>query len=63
MGKFSIWGIGSLFQALRLSGPLRKCEHENKTGGNWEEEAPTFRVPVTFASSPLSESLEQAREY
>ena len=32
---------------------LRKREHENKTGGA----PPTFRVPFTFASSPLSESL------
>ena len=33
---------------------LVKREHENKTAGE------TFRVPFTFASSPLSESLEQA---
>ena len=31
---------------------LGKHEHENKTGG--------IRVPFTEASSPLSESLEQA---
>ena len=51
---------------------LRKREDENKTEGNWGEQAlslflflffasPTFRVPFTFASSPLPESLEQAR--
>ena len=52
---------------------MRKREHENKTGGNWGEEVfflfsrlfflapPTFRVLFTFASSPLSDSLEQAR--
>ena len=34
------------------SAELRKREHENKAGGN---------VPFTFASSPLSESLEQTR--
>ena len=44
---------------------------KKKTGGNWGEgEAflflffpprPHFRAPYTFASSPLSESLEQAR--
>ena len=48
---------------------IEKAEHKNKTGGNWGEKgqfffffpAPTnFRVPFTFASSPLSESLEQA---
>ena len=49
---------------------MRKREHENKTGGNWEEKGrlpfsffpapPTFRMPFTFASSPQSESLEQA---
>ena len=56
-------------------GELRKREHENKTGGNWGEKGrgslslpsfflfpvpPPFRVPFTFASSPLSESLERA---
>ena len=53
---------------------LKTREHENKTGGNWGEQGlwsslslhfsffppPTFRVPFTLASSPLSESLEQA---
>ena len=34
------------------SAELRKREHENKAGRN---------VPFTFASSPLSESLEQTR--
>ena len=58
------------------SAELRKCEHENKRGGNWGEEGrrslslpsffffpvpPTFRKPFTFASSSLSESLEQAK--
>ena len=54
---------------------LRKSEEESKTGGNWGEKGrrlslpsfflfpapPTFRVPFSFTSSPLSESLEQAR--
>ena len=39
---------------------LRKREDENKTEGNWGQQGPTFRLPFTFASSPLSESLEQA---
>ena len=39
---------------------LRKREDENKTEGNWGEHGSTFRVPFTFASSPLSESLEQS---
>ena len=48
------------------SAELRKCEHKNKTGGNWENflfpSPPTFRTPFTFASPALSESLEQAIE-
>ena len=56
---------------------LRKCEHENEMGGNWGKEGaaepishflfpffpapPTFRMPFTFVSSPLSERLEQAK--
>ena len=39
----------SLFQAPRKSDPLN-CESANTT----------FRVPFSFAPSPLSESLEQA---
>ena len=40
---------------------IEKAQNENKTEGNWGEPAPpTFRVPFSFASSPLSESLEQA---
>ena len=31
---------------------MRKCEHENKTGGNWGDQG-----PFTFASFLLSESL------
>ena len=38
------------------SAELRKRKHEEKKTGR-----PTFRVPLTFASSPLSESLEQAK--
>ena len=53
------------------SAELRNREHENKTGGNWGEKGrlspflflfpapPTFRVPLSLASSPLSENLEQ----
>ena len=56
---------------------LRKREHENKTGGIWEEKGqgtglslpsfflfpapPLFRVPFTFASSPLSEAWNRLR--
>ena len=56
---------------------LRKCKHENEMRGNWGKEGaaepissflfpffptpPTFRVPFTFVSSPLSERLEQAK--
>lgn len=36
---------------------LRKREEESKTGGNCP---PTFRVPFSFVSSPLYQSLEQA---
>ena len=59
------------------SAELRKCEHENKRGGNWGEEGgaepispflfpffpapPTFYMPFTSASSPLSESLEETK--
>ena len=61
---------------LRVVAPaeLKKREQENTAEGNWGEQGlwsslslhfsffppPTFRVPFTFASSPLSESLEQA---
>ena len=55
-----------------MSAEWRKREHEkkktkqNKTGKNCKGNfflvpaAPTFRVPFTFASSPLSENLQQA---
>ena len=41
---------------------LRKSEHDNKARGNFypAPRRPPFRVPFTFASSPLSESLKQA---
>ena len=71
------WIGGSLFHAPRQSGPLnlRKRKNENKTVVNWGGKGrrtslpsfflfpapPTFRVPFSFASSPVSESLEQAR--
>ena len=58
-------------QLSRLSGPrgLGKREHENKREGNLGKEGPfsffppsrPFRVPLAFSSSPLSESLEQAK--
>ena len=38
------------------SAELRKRKHEKKNG------PPTVRVPFSFASSPLSESLEQANQ-
>ena len=42
---------------------LRKRKHENKTGGNFFFPAPpTLRVLFPFASSPLTESVEQASE-
>ena len=45
------------------SAELRKRKHENKTRGNWKLKLfptrPTFRLPFSFESSPLSESLEQ----
>ena len=37
---------------------MRSVEHENKT--RKQNAPPSFRVPFTFASFPLSESLEQA---
>ena len=37
---------------------MRSVEHENKTLK--QSAPPSFRVPFTFASSPLSESLEKA---
>ena len=55
------------------SAELRKPKHEKKktkqnktkTEGNWVKflfhAPPTFNVPLTFASSPLSDSLEQAK--
>ena len=42
-------------EIVRLA-EFRKRQQENRTGG---KKFP-FRVPFTFASSPLSESLEQA---
>ena len=62
----------SLFQAPRYnvvgSGELRKRKHGNKKAGNslpfsffLFPAPPTFRMPFSFASSPLSESLEQAK--
>ena len=70
----------SLFhRGSELVGPaeLRKREHENKTGGIWEEKGqgtglslpffflfptpPLFRVPFTFASTPLSEAWDRLR--
>ena len=74
----------SLFHpGSELVGPaeLRKREHENKTGGIWEEKLrgrelgslslsfsfflfptpPLFRVPFTFASTPLSEAWDRLR--
>ena len=44
------------------SAELRKREHENKTGGNFSLITRSyFRVSFTYASSLLSESLEQAK--
>ena len=46
------------------SAELRKHKHKNEMGGKWGEEGPAtlpFPVPFSFASSPLSESLEQAK--
>ena len=70
----------SLFHpGSELVGPaeLRKREHENKTGGIWEEKGqgtglslpffflfptpPLFRVTFTFASTPLSEAWDRLR--
>ena len=47
---------------LRDSRVRWKRKHENKAGGNFFlfSAPPTFRVPFSFASFPLSESLEQA---
>ena len=67
-------GLCSLFQAPRQSGPRNRESANNITGGNWGEQlslpsfflfpAPTtFGVPFSFASSPRSESLEQASAY
>ena len=38
---------------------IKKARRRKQNG----RKLPTFRVPFTFASSPLSESLEQARQY
>ena len=52
------------------SAELRKPKHEKKnkkkkTEGNWVKflfhASPTFNVPLTFALSPLSDSLKQAK--
>ena len=47
------------------SAELRKPKHENKNGRKLGKipfhAPPTFNVPLTFASSPLSDSLEQAK--
>ena len=53
------------------SAELRKPKHEKKkkkkkkTEGNWVKflfhAPPTFNVSLTFALSPLSDSLEQAK--
>ena len=63
-------GIYSLIQAPRWSGQLNwksastkiKLEETGKTSFFLFPAPPTFRTPFTFASSPLSESLEQAIE-
>ena len=41
------------------SATLRKRKHEKKN--KKKNEGPTFRVPLTFASSPLSENVEEAK--
>ena len=48
------------------SAELKKREHENNNNNNGKKlflflSQPTFRVPFTFTSSPLSESLKQAK--
>ena len=75
MGAYSRWALIRGWVLIRIntvvgSAELRKCEHENKTRGNWGSihsfflflAPPTFRVSFTFtfASSALPESLQQA---
>ena len=75
MGAYSRWTLIRGWALIRIntvvgSAELSKCEHENKTRGNWGSihsfflfpAQPTFRVPFTFtfASSALPESLQQA---
>ena len=58
--------IGSLFQAPRQWGKREMRKRVQKTRGGWEEtfyKAPArdyFRVPLLFAPTLLSKSLEQA---